>query len=128
MAPVELEAGGCRVVNDPGHGGSLLRFRDRWEGAPVGSRTVDAAYGERAGPLEVVWPDRSLVLGNQLSAELSFTHVYTLLEAEFFCVEPVSQIPDAVNRAERRERTGLRWLGPGERLGVEAAYRARRLG
>lgn len=102
--------------------------RDWWDGAPIGTRVVDTVYGERAGQLRVVWPDRGMALNIEPSPELSFTHVYVPDGADFFCVEPVSHMPDAVNRREPQKHTGLRRLSPGRLFGIEVRYRAERPG
>lgn len=98
--------------------------RDWWEGAPVAARAVDTVYAGRAGPMRIVWPARATALAVEPSPELPFTHVYVPPDASFLCVEPVSHLPDAVNRPEPPETTGLRILLPDERLRAHVDYRA----
>ncbi|OYU13920.1 MAG: aldose epimerase [Alphaproteobacteria bacterium PA4] len=87
--------------------------RDWWQGATVASRSVDTCHVGRDGPLTIVWPARGLRLVMRPSPSLGMTHVYVPMGAAFFCVEPVSHSPDAINR---RGDNGLVWLAPGATL------------
>jgi aldose 1-epimerase len=49
----------------------------------------------------------------RLSASSTFFHLFTPLGADYFCVEPVTAMPDAVHRPEPPKTTGLRTLTPG---------------
>lgn len=51
--------------------------------------------------------------------------IYTPQAHDFFCVEPVSHIPDAVNRREPPEMTGLTALPPGETMRLECRFEVR---
>ncbi|MEM9054202.1 MAG: hypothetical protein AAGB16_02655, partial [Pseudomonadota bacterium] len=42
--------------------------------------------------------------------------VYVPAEQSFFCVEPISHAPNAMNSALSEAATGLKWLGKGEQL------------
>jgi aldose 1-epimerase len=90
--------------------------RDWWDGRAVGTRAVDTVYTSREGPLVIGWPERDMEIEITPSTNLPFTVVYSPRGAEFFCVEPVSHIPDAVNRKEADN--GLVWLQPGVTLTV----------
>ncbi|MBW8785550.1 MAG: aldose 1-epimerase [Novosphingobium sp.] len=96
---------------------------DWWSGRPVGTHSVDTVYTERAGPLEIDWPSRGLGLTIMPSENLGFTCVYTPANEDFFCVEPVSHMTDAVNRDG--PGTGLHWLAPGERFSAQVLFTAR---
>ncbi len=98
--------------------------RDWWQGAPVGSRTVDTAYTGRQGPLTLRWPDRDLTLTMTPSANLATTVVYTPAGEDYVCVEPVSHITDAVNRTTSAD-TGLTWLAQGETMTASVVFSAR---
>ena len=52
----------------------------------------------------------------KLGEPLRWLHVYSPPGEPFLCVEPVSHMPDALNRVEPRAVTGLRELAPGEML------------
>lgn len=93
---------------------------DWWHGAAVGTRSVDACYGGRDGDLVIDWPERALRLTMAPDAVFGFTQVYVPAHADYFCVEPVSHLPDAVNRAGD---TGLRWLAPGDTLSGTVDFR-----
>lgn len=92
---------------------------DWWHGAAVGTRRIDACYAGREGSLRVDWRDSQLMLAILPDPVFAFTHVY-VPDADFFCVEPVSHLPDAVNRGGD---TGLRWLAPGETLTGDVEFR-----
>ena len=95
---------------------------DWWDGQPVATRAVDTVYTDRNGPLSIHWPERGVALTISPSAPLRFTVVFTPTEQEFFCVEPVSHMTDAVNR--RGEDSGVVWLMRGEVLRAEILYHA----
>lgn len=98
---------------------------DWWHGRPVGTRIVDTAYAGRAGDLAIQWPQRGLALRLSPTAELAFTVVYVPAGEDYFCVEPVSHMTDAVNR--REAQSGLRMLAPGASLQVGLRLAASRL-
>lgn len=58
------------------------------------------------------WPDRNLSATMKVSSVLSYLVLYTPPEEDFFCVEPVTHVPNAVNM-ERHGEAGLRDLEPG---------------
>lgn len=97
---------------------------DWWKGAPVATRLVDRCYGGRSDDLCIDWPERGLSLSIAPSRELAFTQVYVPQDADFFCVEPVSHMPDAINRSGD---TGLKWLAPGETLAARVSFQVKRL-
>jgi aldose 1-epimerase len=90
--------------------------RDWWEGKAVGARVVDTVYTGREGPLVIDWLERGLELTLVPSANLPFTVVYTPPGEDFFCVEPVSHMTDAVNWDG--PDSGLVWLECDESLTV----------
>ncbi len=96
---------------------------DWWHGKPVMTRTVDTCFTGRDGALGIVWPERGLSLAIFPSERLGFTHVYVPPDVGYFCVEPVSHMPDAINRAGE---TGLVWLAPGATLSAQVDFRVSR--
>ena len=56
------------------------------------------------------------------SEELRFLHLYMPRGEPFFCAEPVSAMPNAFNRQEPAELTGLRILAPGESCSVSMGF------
>lgn len=78
----------------------------------VADLNLDHVYDAGSGGAWLAWPGRRVAL--KASRELSHLVVYAPAGADFFCVEPWSQVPNAVNRPP--PGTGLRVLGPGETL------------
>ena len=78
--------------------------------------TLDNAFCGFGGKAELTFPDRKLAL--VMDAEALFSHciVFVPPGKDFFCVEPVSHMPDAVNRMSEVKDHGLRILAPNERL------------
>ncbi|MHA7820254.1 MAG: aldose 1-epimerase [Erythrobacter sp.] len=74
-------------------------------------------------PISLCWPTHRLSM--HCSPNLAFTHVYSPPGEDFFCVEPVSHIPDAVNSELDSEATGLVMLDPGERMEIECRFELR---
>jgi aldose 1-epimerase len=52
------------------------------------------------------------------SPGMEFLQLYMPPGKQLFCAEPMSQMPDAINRDAGAWQTGLRWLAPGETLQV----------
>jgi aldose 1-epimerase len=95
---------------------------DWWDGKPVDKRIVDTVYSGRRGDLHIIWPDRRIELRLKPSLILDYTVIYVPKGADYFCVEPVSHMTDAVNSSHRP--TGMRWLKPGETLYADMAMAA----
>lgn len=70
--------------------------------------------------LQIDWYTHRLRI--HTSSNLPLTHVYVPKGDEFFCVEPVSHIPDAVNSPLGAAETGLNILEPGEIMEVECRF------
>jgi len=77
---------------------------------------IDHAFTRRQDDPRLTWPDRMIRI--QSSPELAITTIYIPPGEDYFCVEPVSHMTDAVNRPEPPARTGLRVLQPGASLTV----------
>ncbi len=93
---------------------------------PVRDLHVDNGFDAARGACTIEWPGEGLVLELESSAELGHLVVYTPDEADFFCVEPVSHAPNALNSALAPALTGQRVLEPGERLEAWVALRVER--
>ena len=97
--------------------------RDPSRGVEPARTALDACFTDFAGRAVIEWPERRARLTLQADAVLSFLVVFTPPGEDFFCVEPVSAMTDAVNLAmQGRRDTGLRTLAPGERLAAKALY------
>ena len=65
----------------------------------------------------ISWPEWNANLKIIADATLDFLVIYTPTNADFFCVEPVSNVTDAFNMLARGEyRHGTKTLLPGELL------------
>lgn len=95
---------------------------DWWRGEPVGGRIVDTTYTGRVGELTITWPTDMLGISMRPCGDLAHTHVYVPRGASFFCIEPVSHLPDAVNAAASEGR--MRVLAPGESWAVSTQLQA----
>jgi len=86
------------------------------EGAPVRTeRLLDHCHTGWTGPARIdLGPGRSS-LELSASPELGWLHVFAPPDEDFFCVEPVSHAPNAVNMADPQAH-GVRVLAPGETL------------
>lgn len=87
----------------------------RWHGLAaqpdwLGGPPLDHVFTGRSGPIMIAWPQCRLTINP--AEELNFTVVYAPADADFFCVEPVSHMTDAINRTEPHTVTGLHWLAP----------------
>lgn len=126
----------------PRQSGARLRagVRGAWivdeEGIPT-SHVADARFGdwtrgeaiERNGAIDhcltgwsglaqIDLPAERLVVTIAVSDAMRWLHVYIPSGCDFFCVEPVSHMPNAVNRIEPHATTGLTVLEPGASLAV----------
>jgi aldose 1-epimerase len=93
---------------------------DWWHGKPVATRAVDTAYVGREGDLQLIWPEHRLTLTVRPSDNLRNTVVYTPVDADFLCVEPVSHTTDAINRPD--ESDGMVWLDKDQTLTAALHY------
>lgn len=58
-------------------------------------------------------PDDGLRVALGASRDARFLHLFVPQEGDYFCAEPVTAMPDAINRREDASETGLRALAPG---------------
>ena len=80
-----------------------------------GEETIDTVFTGRRGPLAIHWPTHSVTI--EPSSGLAFTTIYCPSGADFFCVEPVSHITNALNRPGLAS-SGQQTLEPGACLMV----------
>jgi aldose 1-epimerase len=88
----------------------------------VGGVQIDECYAGWGGTAEVQWPAANLRM--VLESGLPFDHVqlYTPAGRDFFGLEPVSNMPDAINRMDEVSDNGLRVLAPGDVLEGEIRF------
>ncbi len=92
------------------------RFGDWAHCAPMQSSVlVDHCHAGWSGPADIALPDRGLKVRMTASPSLGFLHIYSPPGEDFFCVEPVSHRPDALNAPDPAAE-GVVALGPGGRL------------
>jgi aldose 1-epimerase len=77
---------------------------------------IDHCHTGWPGVAEILLPEERLRLALTASRALRYLHVYSPPGKDFFCVEPVSQMPNAVNRSAPPAITGHKLLAPAERF------------
>ena len=91
------------------------------QGRRIASLTLDHCFSGGAGPLDIEWERRELGLRIH-RGDAAHTVIYTPQAHDFFCVEPVTHVPNAVNLREPAELTGLRILAPKERTQLNCRF------
>lgn len=81
-------------------------------------RPLDHCFTDWDGKLTVT--RKNIKVSLAASAELGLLHVYAPPGADFFCAEPVSHMPDAINRPG--EPGQMRVLHPGEGIQASITY------
>jgi aldose 1-epimerase len=98
----------------PSQYGEVPREWEHAHGLPVGKARLDNCF--------TTWNRKARIGGIgggvTITADSAFGHlqVYTPLQYDFFCVEPVSHVPDAINRSDLPQGQGMHVLQPGEAL------------
>ena len=97
--------------------------KDPGQGIRPADVSLDSVFTGFAGRAEIAWPGWGAKLTMQSDQDLGFLVVFTPAGEDFFCVEPVSAMTDAVNQASQGRRdSGLRILGPGERFAAKTVF------
>ena len=91
------------------------------QGRRIAPLALDHCFSGGQGPLDISWEDRPLSLRIH-RGEADHTVVYTPQAHDFFCVEPVTHVPNAVNRPEAPDITGLKILAPGENMQLTCKF------
>ena len=84
---------------------------------------LDHNFQGWSGTARVEWPG----VGVTIEADPTFRHLvlYVPPGQDYFCLEPVSHVADGFNMLARGvQGTGVRVLGPGERLAGTVRFRA----
>jgi aldose 1-epimerase len=95
---------------------------DHAAGRVVGTVALDNCFAGWDGQARIGWSN-GLALQIQASDALRHLIVYTPPGQDFFCVEPVSHLTDAINRVAGLPEHGLRVLAPGAVLQAEVILR-----
>ncbi|MGV8998262.1 MAG: aldose 1-epimerase [Parvibaculaceae bacterium] len=90
-------------------------------GRRIAPLTLDHCFSGGRGPIDINWDDTDLGIRIH-GREADHTVVYTPQAHEFFCVEPVTIVPNAFNRQEGANVTGLRVLAPNEAMSLNVRY------
>ena len=90
---------------------------DHSGGRPIGRLALDQCFTGWDGAAHI--EGHALGLTLQAGPATRYLQVYTPAGQDFFCVEPVSHMPDAINRAAHP----MRVLGPGESFAAEITVR-----
>lgn len=87
----------------------------------LGQPGLDNAFVGWEDAARITWPSRGLALA--IGADPAFGHlvVFTPEARPFFCVEPVSHVPNAINMAAVPDN-GLRVLAPGEAMRADVRF------
>jgi len=100
----------------PTHWAEGTPLADWGEGAAVqGHGLIDHCHTGWTGPARLDLGADRPGLALSASPELAWLHIYTPPDEDFFCVEPVSHAPNALNRPDPLAH-GVRVLQPGETL------------
>ena len=75
---------------------------------------LDNCFDTEPGPYKLVWPDREVAI----IPDRNFTKaiIYVPPGEDYFCVEPVTHAPNAINSPLPQLQTGLQWLEAGDCL------------
>lgn len=87
---------------------------------------LDSCFSGYQGLMQVIWPLQPVALNLHSSPELDHFVVYTPQGEDFFCAEPVSHKPNAINDADIK-KGGLVVLAPGETMEAWYRYEALRM-
>jgi aldose 1-epimerase len=90
-----------------------------WEFAAaraLGHDEIDECYAGWGGLADVAWPSREVSLRLATEAPMDHIQLYTPPGEDYFGLEPVSNMPDAINRMDEVADNGLKMLQPEETL------------
>ncbi|MEL7042028.1 MAG: aldose 1-epimerase [Pseudomonadota bacterium] len=83
-------------------------------GRAVSDLSIDAAFTVANDPILITWPTHRVTLTSDPVFRQAVLYVPD--GEDYFCAEPISHAPNAINSDLASEQTGLRWLPPGETL------------
>ena len=85
-------------------------------GRLLGRSEIDACYAGWDGTATVTMPEQGTALVLLSGPPMDHLQIYTPAGRDFLGLEPVSNMPDAINRLDDDADQGLRVLAPGESL------------
>ena len=113
---------GLTVTDKPVKTPPELQFGKGIKAADV---TLDSCFGGCDGKIEISYPAQKRKLIITAQSDFNHTVVWTPADADFFCVEPVTNANDAFNLASRGVTgTGIKTLEPQEHLRESVSFTA----
>lgn len=103
------------AFNIPSERTPIPDWADFRQERPVAQLTMDNIFAGFEGAATIRWPNEGRGVRIEGDAVLGHLTVFIPQGADFFCVEPVSHVANAVNMPGRSD-TGLHVLQPGEEL------------
>lgn len=94
----------------------LSADNDLREMRDVQTLQLDNAFDVNSGETHLYWEKEHRAVKMTASDTLRRLIVFTPQDTDFFCIEPVSHAPNAVNSGQPDDVTGLKHLEPGETL------------
>jgi aldose 1-epimerase len=88
----------------------------------VGNTAIDECYAGWGGTAVVDWPAAHRRLTIETGPPFDHLQLYTPPGHSYFGLEPVSNMPDAINRMDEDSDDGLRVLAPGEVLSGQIRF------
>jgi aldose 1-epimerase len=83
----------------------------------VANRTpFDTPISGWKGTATLTWPERRTALDLQAFGDFRLVHIFSPKEPAVFCVEPVSHLPDVINRRHLASHGDMKILKPGESM------------
>lgn len=110
-----------RITGHAAQGGGAQEF-------VVSSRTpFDTPVAGWRGKATLTWPEHGAALDIEADAALGILHIFAPKEPAVFCVEPVSHMPDVVNRRQLVPYGDMRLLASGQSMAGTMRLRPRLL-
>jgi aldose 1-epimerase len=93
---------------------------------PIGDDPIDVCFAGWGGVARLSMPENGLTLVIESGPPLDHLQVYTPRAKDYCGLEPVSNMPDAINRMDRVSDQGLVMLQPGAQLCAQVIFRLAR--
>lgn len=121
---LELEAAGVREAGEgPPEPGPVPVEWDFSTARVLDAQPFEVLYSGWKRRATIAWPDRGVAVVMTAGAPLDHLCLWTPDDRPYFCVEPVSNIADAINHFSRGvSGTGIRVLAPGESVSAWVTF------
>lgn len=93
---------------------TITAVADLSGGRSVSTLNLDTSFSVEPQPFRMTWSTHTVTM--VFDDIFQFATIYVPPEQNYFCVEPISHAPNAVNSALPDADSGFRWLAPGETL------------